>query len=458
MTETVPTQQSAQLGNMTTNSQMETNPDSSERTTVDNNEQSSQETKQKVYGVTSPISLAMPQAQDHIQTEKLMKILENYDIYESDVELMNRLAVLSILNDLAREWIKSCGKEKQLSDEVIANLDGHIRTFGSFRLGVHTKGGDIDALLVAPKYIDRKDFFKSFATLLRQCPNVTKFITVEDAFVPLMKFQYEEIEIDLLFARLNMATIDNHLSLQKDEILKHLDLRCVRSLNGCRVTDEILQLVPNGETFKMTLRCVKLWANRRGIYSNVLGFFGGVTWAMMVARVCQLYPNALPSTLFAKFFFVFTQWTWPQPIILKKLPGANILGMQEWNPKLNPSDRSHLMPIITPVCPHQNSTYNVSFFTKAILLGELKRGYDACQQILQDKADWDSVFETNNFFAIYKHFIMLSCISTVEEKSLEWRAYVESKLRLLLAVLEKNNSIDLAHVNPKCFDAVEETE
>jgi len=51
-----------------------------------------------------------------------------------------------------------------------------------------------------------------------------------------------------------------------------------------------------------------VWMSGKGIYSNALGFLGGVSWAMLVARVCQLYPNAAPSTLVFKFFLVFSKW------------------------------------------------------------------------------------------------------------------------------------------------------
>lgn len=46
----------------------------------------------------------------------------------------------------------------------------------------------------------------------------------------------------------------------------------------------------------------------KGLYSNPLGYLGGVTWAMLVARICQLYPNLAPAALLHKFFLQFARW------------------------------------------------------------------------------------------------------------------------------------------------------
>lgn len=56
---------------------------------------------------------------------------------------------------------------------------------------------------------------------------------------------------------------DYFQELIEDRILKNLDPKCVRSLNGCRVTDEILRLVPNHESFRLALRCIKIWAKSK---------------------------------------------------------------------------------------------------------------------------------------------------------------------------------------------------
>uniref|UniRef100_A0A2K6G278 Poly(A) polymerase n=1 Tax=Propithecus coquereli TaxID=379532 RepID=A0A2K6G278_PROCO len=396
--------------------------------------QGSQQTQppQKHYGITSPISLAAPKETDCILTQKLIETLKPFGVFEEEEELQRRILILGKLNNLVKEWIREISESKNLPQSVIENVGGKIFTFGSYRLGVHTKGADIDALCVAPRHVDRSDFFTSFYDKLKLQEEVKDLRAVEEAFVPVIKLCFDGIEIDILFARLALQTIPEDLDLRDDSLLKNLDIRCIRSLNGSRVTDEILHLVPNIDNFRLTLRAIKLWAKRHNIYSNILGFLGGVSWAMLVARTCQLYPNAIASTLVHKFFLVFSKWY------------------------VNPSDRYHLMPIITPAYPQQNSTYNVSVSTRMVMVEEFKQGLAITDEILLSKAEWSKLFEAPNFFQKYKHYIVLLASAPTEKQRLEWVGLVESKIRILVGSLEKNEFITLAHVNPQSFPAPKE--
>ncbi|XP_009872428.1 PREDICTED: poly(A) polymerase gamma, partial [Apaloderma vittatum] len=415
----------------------------------------SQNHPQRHYGVTSPISLAHPKTIDVIQTQKLIEAMKPLGVFEDEKELNHRIVVLGKLNNLVNEWISELGESKNLPPSEAADVHGKIFTFGSYRLGVHTKGADIDAVCVAPRHVERSDFFQSFFEKLKQQEGIKNLRAVEDAYVPLVKFEFDGIETDLLFARLPVQTISDNLDLRDDSRLRSLDIRCIRSLNGCRVTDEILHLVPNRENFRLALRAIKLWAKRRGIYSNVLGFLGGVSWAMLVARTCQLYPNASASTLVNKFFLVFSIWEWPNPVLLKK-PEESNLNLPVWDPRVNPSDRYHLMPVITPAYPHQNSTYNVSMSTRAIMVEEIKRGLAVTNEILEGKSDWSKLFEPSNFFQKYKHYIVLTASASTKEHHIEWVGLVESKIRVLVGSLERNEFITIAHVKPRSFPGNQE--
>ncbi|XP_029449582.1 poly(A) polymerase gamma isoform X2 [Rhinatrema bivittatum] len=404
----------------------------------------------KHYGITSPISLAAPKEIDYIYTQKLIEAMKPFGVFEDDDELNHRLVVLGKLNNLVKEWIAELGESKNLPPSVVASVGGKIFTFGSYRLGVHTKGADIDSLCVAPRHVERTDFFQSFFEKLKHQEGIKNLRAVEDAFVPVIKFEFDNVEIDLVFARLAQQTIPDNLDLREDSRLRSLDIRCIRSLNGCRVTDEILHLVPNKENFRLTLRAIKLWAKRRGIYSNMLGFLGGVSWAMLVARTCQLYPNAVASTLVHKFFLVFSKWEWPNPVLLKQ-PEESNLNLPVWDPRVNPADRYHLMPIITPAYPQQNSTYNVSTSSRTVMVEEFRQGLAITDEILQGKSDWSKLLELPNFFQKYRHYIVLTAYASTEENHLEWVGLVESKIRVLVGNLERNEFITLAHVNPQSF-------
>ncbi|ESN90846.1 hypothetical protein HELRODRAFT_90755, partial [Helobdella robusta] len=418
--------------------------------TTSSSTSSSAVNKNKTVGVTGPISLAEPKPEELKLTEQLDVYLHTNDMYETPEEITKRIDVLRKIVQLVDIWNKDMAVAKNIPET--SNSGAKVYTFGSYRLGINAKGADIDLLCVVPRHIERNDFFSSFTDILRGEPSIKNMKSIEDAFVPVIKMTFDGIEIDMLFARLALTEVKDTQDLRDDSILKNLDQKCVRSLNGCRVTDEIMNLVSNLESFRMTLRAIKLWAKRREIYSNVLGFLGGVSWAMLVARVCQLYPNATPSVLVQKFFSIYSQWKWPQPVLLKQLSESNMTEtFSSWDPRKNLSDRSHLMPIITPCFPNQNSTYNVNTSTRDIMMDEFKRGFNISTEILNEKDSWEILFKPYDFFRKYRHFIVVRISSSTAATHLEWYGLVESKLRLLVQKMEANSVIKLAHINTKAY-------
>ncbi|KAJ7970323.1 Poly(A) polymerase-like protein [Quillaja saponaria] len=182
---------------------------------------------------------------------------------------------------------------------------------------------------------------------------------------------------------------------------------------------------------------MRLWAKRRGVYSNVSGFLGGINWALLVARICQLYPNALPNMLVSRFFRVYSQWRWPNPIMLCAIEDGS-LGLQVWDPRRNPKDRFHLMPIITPAYPCMNSSYNVSSSTLRIMSDEFQRGNEICEAMEANKADWDTLFEFYPFFESYKNYLQIDISAENADDLRNWKGWVESRLRLLTLKIERH--------------------
>lgn len=584
------------------------------------------------YGVTGPLSMKESNANDIARTSSLQAFLLSSKIYETDEEAITRERVLGRLNYMFNNFIKIVGKRKGLSESDIKAAIGNIYTFGSYRLGVHAKGADIDTLCVAPVYVERKEFFDEFYQILKKVfAEVTK---IEEAYVPLIQLVYREskteehnqtfklngrfqsdvmdettcdekngtynlhsdhkfhkytenilentdtshlasttdcktsdertctnkrlrtrnnqiekyrlngektdrdqhcsgkknnshakhqnkikdsfnvvhkqppsvnfmhedinhhndntdlnkkiieIKIDLVFARLNIFKIDSNLNLLDSSLLKNLDEKSVISLNGNRVTDEILSLVPNKKVFHGALRCIKYWASRRGITGHLYGYFGGVAYAISVARICQLFPNMCEYTIVYKYFEIYREWKWPTPILLKNIENFNY-NLKVWDPKTNPSDKFHKMPVITPSYPSMCSTHNIINSTMKRYKEELERGYN----LLVKGCEWNEFFKNTDFFQRYKSFLAV-CIILKKDYLIEnvtcdnfspqncdnlkknktktinktytsaedidkhkmWLGHVNSRIRFLSTKLETIEQLDSAPPFPQTFN------
>lgn len=412
----------------------------------------------KYLGVTPPISMAEPTERDLEMTTDLERTLHDADFFETDEESIRREMVLGKLNALVREFVRQVAHRKHLPDSVTLEVSGKIYTFGSYRLGVHAKGADIDTLCVAPQHVDRGDFFGFFYEMLEAHPEVTNLTQVPDAYVPVIKMKFSGISIDLLFARLNLISIPEDLDLCDSSLLRNLDEKCILSLNGSRTTDEILKLVPNPQAFHLALRCIKLWAKRRGIYSNAMGYVAGVALGLLTARICQLYPNAAPSTIVTRLFKIYQQWPWPQPVYLKPIEDLPHLQMKVWNPRIHVADRFHKMPVITPAYPSMCSTHNVTASTLRLMTEEFRRGADIMLKIEQRRADWTDLLAPTDFFARYRNFFQILAVSESEEAHLIWSGFLGSKIRHLTPKLELEEYIEAAPPYHEGFELILEGE
>ncbi|KAJ9292695.1 hypothetical protein DTO271G3_8509 [Paecilomyces variotii] len=409
------------------------------------------------WGVTPPISTILPTPDELAANDDLIEELKAQNNFESPAETERRKQVLQLMQRVTLEFVRVVSRKKGMSPAATEAAGGKIFTYGSYRLGVYGPGSDIDTLVVGPKHVTIDDFFADFPpTLERMSPPgaIEKMTPVPDAFVPIIKIELSGISIDLIFARLIVPSVPLNLDLKNKDYLRGLDEKEVRSLNGTRVTDEILELVPQQKTFRLALRAIKLWAQRRAIYSNIVGFPGGVAWAMLVARVCQLYPQATGSVIVGKFFRIMNQWAWPQPVLLKPIEDGP-LQMKVWNPKIYHGDRFHLMPIITPAYPSMCATHNVSLSTKAVILRELQRGGDIVDKIFMKQLTWNDLFKRHSFFTNdYKYYLSITSSSKTKEAQSVWSGLVESKLRHLVGALDRKQTIAVAHPFPKGFERV----
>ncbi|EXJ66611.1 uncharacterized protein A1O5_10282 [Cladophialophora psammophila CBS 110553] len=419
--------------------------------------------KEPKHGITGPMSTALPEPLDYEKTADLIEELKRENNYESLEETKIRIKTLKLLNSVTQEFVREVSRKQGLPASQINQFGGKVYSYGSYRLGVYGPGSDIDTLAVAPRHVKREDFFELFPAVLKKEVEpgaITSLVPVPDSFVPIIKLVLNGIEIDLIFASIaTLQKIPADLSLNDNSLLIGLDQASIRAVTGPRVTDEILSLVPVEKTFRTALRAIKLWAQRRAIYANIVGYPGGVAWAMLVARVCQLYPAAIGATIVGKFFYIMKEWPWPLPIMLKDIEQPKNLGpnhgFKVWNPMLYKGDEKNIMPIITPAFPSMCATYNISKSGKTVILRELERADKIANKIFAGKAQWSELFQKHTFFtADHKYYLSVIASALNADAAKAWAGLVESKVRIFVMQLESTKGIELARPFTKGFKRI----
>lgn len=284
-----------------------------------------------------PHSKELPTKEERNSTHVLRQYIDEVAPLETDEQTERRDQVIKSLEDIFKQWVKDVAIEKEAFPSMDALDDagkGKLYISGSYRLNVNSPGADIDCVCVAPRYCTREDFFRILPEKLRENPQVDNILPIPTAKVPIIGLELDGIQIDLLLASVDQHEVTDDFDILDDQVLRNVDDATVKSLNGPRVTELLTKLVPNYETFKLVLRVVRYWAKKRGIFSNKMGYLGGVNLAIMAAYVCQLYPGLSAAGVLFRFFHVFSERNWSQQPVLLCTPYEDPqLQLEIWDPR-----------------------------------------------------------------------------------------------------------------------------
>jgi len=381
----------------------------------------------------------------------LRKVLDQNGCFETKEGMQDRAEIVKSLDLLAKQWIRTCGLEKGFDYTVVEKNQGMVLTYGSCKLEAADKDADMDLICIAPHFVNREEFFTKMYKQLQKHSSVQELRKLPDVFVPVIKFKFNDTEIDFTFARLNKTVPENEEALLDDAYTRNLDDRCVRSLNGYRATCQILTLVPDVKVFQVSLRAMKLWGKNNGVYGNILGYLGGASWAILVARTCQEQAKKqdvehCPKEVIFTFFQMYSNWKWPAPVYIS-LPRDQT--SSAWNPSLNPADRDHCMPIITSSAPQMNSAVNINHSVQRYIQERMKEASHICQQIQAGNTGWEALFKAFPFYQEYEEYIKIT--GQCETDACFWFGCLESKLRYLKEKIESNPRIKSVRIWPKGF-------
>uniref|UniRef100_A0A7S1XP67 polynucleotide adenylyltransferase n=1 Tax=Phaeomonas parva TaxID=124430 RepID=A0A7S1XP67_9STRA len=350
------------------------------------------------------------------------------------------------------EWVRETCLGKGWSEEEAAQAGGLLHTSGSFKLAIDEPGADIDVICVAPSSVTIEDFFTSLKVRLLADRRVENLNAIETARVPIITFDFDSVNIDLQLATLPLRRVAPTLDITDDSVLRGCTESSKDVLGGPRATIMIAKLVPGfdgGSNFRHLVRILRKWCKSRGIYSNKVGYIGGININILSALVCQMYPHATTSTLVRKFFFLFHRWNWQNPVLLCRPVEHEDMQWQNW------ASERDLMPIITPNYPTINSTYNVNKWTLKVMREEFIRGRKVVEEaarrsdeVARQAADlseedlevaqagvqklWDELVAPSDFLAIFERYLILNVRASTVDNFNSWKGYIESRLRVLV--------------------------
>ncbi|KAJ0034425.1 hypothetical protein Pint_24301 [Pistacia integerrima] len=208
------------------------------------------------FGV--PLNPSLLIQMDEERSLSLLQLIANEGLVPVREEEEKRISVIKKLKQIVLSWAKKVAWQRRLPNEQIAETHATILTYGSYGLGVHGSESDIDALCVGPHFATMaEDFFIVLRNMLKSRSEVTEIHCVKDAKVPLMRFKFDGILIDLPYAQLKVPSVPDDVDVLNPFFVRDIDETSWKSLSGVRANQRIIQLVPDLEVVFKSLHGIQ---------------------------------------------------------------------------------------------------------------------------------------------------------------------------------------------------------
>ncbi|KAG6612949.1 Poly(A) polymerase [Phytophthora cinnamomi] len=312
----------------------------------------------RVVPIVVPAELAPPSEYDLRSTNGLMKCVNAIAPLPTPEQLSAKHLVINELQRVVDIWLR--------------------RTLDALEGAPETKSTETATLLLGGSW-HLKIFFSSLCEHSGKEASVSDLVARRKAAVPVLSFQLNSVRVDLLFARY----------AQKQAVPKHLPF-----LPG----DEMQVMRGMDATSRVPLVSARdpPLARRRGLYSNKAGYLGGISWALLVCFVCQMFPRASVASIVHRFFSrCWRRGAGRRPFWWRTCPTAA-------TPTMSSGTRSTTSTTEPTSCrssrwlPAVNTAVNVNISTLRVLREEFARGQrimdDLRRRSLSHPSSWNQLF------------------------------------------------------------------
>ncbi|KAI0558932.1 nuclear poly(A) polymerase 1 [Gracilaria domingensis] len=410
----------------------------------------------------------------------IRNFLDRHQKSLTNEERARRTFVVSSLDSVAQRWVRNVAHLFHIQLPERVEQLSRVFSFGSHALGVDGPGSDVDIVVITPIFVSRKQHFfgpqnrancrakgeeysgTCMLDLLYRTGQAEQIVDLRDAYAPVIRFLFHGVNVDMQCAPLAVSYIPFPLDVLDNSLLKDVDPGTSRSASGVRSDQAMIRGVPNYDTFCSVLRMVKLWAKRRCIYSSLHGYLGGISWAILTARICQTYEGYSEIRLLALFFKTYAAWEWapfplwrPVRMTFEKYDGM----WRNWDNWMPPSTYyQNPMQIICPVVPFTNTSYNVCRTTHNAIMKEIRRACRIMEEVTRASLSIDAgllrLVEMYPFDHCFPLYLVIEVKAKDPTNYREWQNFVESRIRRLTYELEQTCGLEDIRPFPEAVKSV----